>query len=131
MEIRSTLLRLALATGLAVSGSAPAQAHHGAAGYDATDLTTLVGTVTAFEWKNPHALLHVDVTDDRGGVTPWTAETAGLVILVRAGWHREVLKPGDRITVIGRRARNGTPTMILQRLTLPSGDELNSFLPPR
>jgi hypothetical protein len=51
--------------------------------------------------------------------------------LVRAGWRREALKPGDHITVTGRRATNGTNTMLLQRLVLSTGKELNSFIPPK
>ena len=129
MNTRLTLL-CAVIVGVMV-GSRPALAHHGAAAYETQNLTTLAATVTALEWRNPHALLRFDVKDEGGAIAPWTAEGAGLVILVRAGWHREVLKPGDRITVIGRRAQNGTNSMILQRVVLPTGQELNSFLPPR
>ena len=106
-------------------------AHHGAAAYELQTLTTFAATVKAFDWRNPHALLHFDVTDETGTTASWTAETAGLIILVRAGWGRDVLKPGDRISVIGRRATNGSHTMLLQRVVLPSGQELTSFVPPK
>ena len=131
-QSRLTLVGAAL-VGL-LAGADRASAHHGAAAYEApltTPLTTLTATVTGFDWRNPHALIHFDVTDDTGAIAAWTAETAGLVILVRAGWHREVLKPGDRITVVGRRALNGTHAMLLQRLTFSDGRTLNSFIPPR
>ena len=129
MKNRMTLLCAVIAGLLAGCGSLIA--HHGAAAYEAQDLTTLTATVTDFEWRNPHALLHFDVTDDSGAIAKWTGETAGLVILVRAGWRRDVLKAGDRITVVGRRAKNGTSTMLLRRIVLSSGQELNSFAPPR
>ena len=119
----------ALLVGL-LAGSNPANAHHGAAAYGVSH-TTLTATVTGFDWRNPHALIHFDATDEAGAIEPWTAETAGLVILIRAGWHREVLKPGDRITVTGRRALNGTPAMLLQRLAFSDGRTLTSFVPPR
>jgi hypothetical protein len=52
------------------------------------------------------------------------------VILVRAGWNRHAVKVGDRLTVIGRRAINGSPALLLQRLLFEDGRTLNSFLPP-
>jgi hypothetical protein len=123
------LLSLALAGG--VAAPSPAAAHHGAAAYDTGHLTTMSATVAALDWKNPHALLHFDVADDNGRVTTWTAETAGLVILIRAGWTREAVKPGDRVIVSGHRAANGSNTMLLKRLVLSTGRELTSIIPAR
>lgn len=129
MMNRLTIVCVVTAGLLGASGSA--LAHHGAAAYEVQSMTTVSATVTDFEWRNPHALLHFDVTDDRGTVASWTAETAGLVILVRAGWQRHVLKAGDRITAVGRRATNGTNAMLLQRVVLSTGQTLNSFVPPK
>lgn len=114
-----------------LAGTDALVAHHGAAAYELQALTTFAATVKTFDWRNPHALLHFDVTDETGATANWTAETAGLIILVRAGWGRDVLKPGDRISVVGRRATNGSHTMLLQRVVLPSGQELTSFVPPK
>jgi hypothetical protein len=119
-------VRLAIAL---TSVTAPAFAHHGAAAYDMSAKTTLQATVTRFEWQNPHALISFDVASETGNIERWTVETAGLVILVRAGWNKGVLKPGDKCTVIGYRAKKGSPTMILQRVVLPDGKELGNFLP--
>jgi len=123
-------LLAAMIVGL-LAGSDSLVAHHGAAAYELQTLTTLAATVKAFDWRNPHALLHFDVTDEKGAIENWTAETAGLIIRVRAGWGKDVLKPGDRISVVGRRATNGSHTMLLQRVVLPSGQELTSFVPPK
>ena len=114
-----------------LAGSDSLVAHHGAAAYELQTLTTFAATVKAFDWRTPHALLHFEVTDEKGAITNWTAETAGLIILVRAGWGRDVLKPGDHISVVGRRATNGSHNMLLQRVVLPSGQELTSFVPPK
>jgi hydrogenase maturation factor len=115
---------------IAICGAAP-EAHHGAAAFDTQEITTLSATVTELDWRSPHALIHFEVTDARGIVTAWTAETAGLVILIRAGWTRDVVKPGDRVIIAGHRAANGTSTMLLKRLVLPGGRELTSIIPPR
>jgi hypothetical protein len=110
-------------------GITPVAAHHGAAAFDTVHLSTFQATVSAFDWKNPHALLHFDVTGDDGRTTAWTAETAGLVILIRAGWTRHTVKPGDRVTISGHRAINGSPTMLLKRLVLPTDQEMTSIVP--
>jgi hypothetical protein len=129
--MRNTVWLLAAMIAGLLTGSESLVAHHGAAAYELQTLTTFTATVRAFDWRNPHALLHFDVTDEKGAIANWTAETAGLIILVRAGWGRDVLKPGDHVRVIGRRATNGSHTMLLQRVVLSSGQELTSFVPPK
>jgi hypothetical protein len=109
--------------------NAPLRAHHGAAAYDLGTPTTLEATVTAFDWRNPHALVHLTVTGKDGTAASWTAETAGLIILHRAGWTRNSLKPGDRVTVVGFAAKNGSGSMILQRIVFADGRELTTFVP--
>ena len=122
------LLTCVVAAGLAAA-AVTLDAHHGAAAYDLERATTLNATVKAFGWTSPHALIEFDAADEKGAVEGWTAETAGLVILVRAGWTKTVIKPGDRITVFGHRARNGSHTMLLQKVVLADGRELNNFVP--
>jgi hypothetical protein len=118
----------ALAAAVASMCPLALHAHHGAAAYDAAASVVLDGTVVAFQWANPHALIRVTV--DAGAQTEaWTVETAGLVILVRAGWSKETLRPGDRCTLVGHPARNGSHSMILQRLVLADGRELGNFVP--
>jgi hypothetical protein len=104
--------------------TAPLGAHHGAAAYELGTPTTLEATVTAFDWRNPHALIHFTANG-----AEWTAETAGLIILNRAGWTRNSLEPGDRVTVTGFAAKNGSPSMILQRVAFADGRELTTFVP--
>jgi hypothetical protein len=122
--ILATLLLLAL-----IGSTAPARAHHGAAAYDLAKTVTLEATVTQFVWANPHALITFAVTGPDGRVEEWTAETAGPVMLVRAGWTKSTLKARDQMTIVGRQARNGSRTMLLQRVVLADGRELTSFIP--
>ena len=107
----------------------PAFGHHGVAAYDMTTKIALKGAMASFEWANPHALINFDVQNDKGETEKWTAETASPAILVRAGWNEHSLKPGDRITVIGYRAKNGAHSMILQHLVVPNGKELGNLIP--
>jgi hypothetical protein len=124
-----TTSRFALVAALFAAAALPLHAHHGAAAYDLTTPTTLAATVAELDWRNPHALIQFTVAAGDGSVETWTAETAGLVILNRAGWTRHSLNRGDRITIVGFRARNGSTTMILQRVVLADGRELNNFVP--
>lgn len=112
-----------------ISPSSRVSAHHGAAAYDQTTTRTVDAVVTNFKWANPHALIEFDVREGNGDVQHWTAETAGLTILVRAGWSKTTLDTGARITISGHPARNGSPTMILERVVLPDGRVLNNFVP--
>jgi hypothetical protein len=124
----SRAISMAMAIAVLVASSS-VTAHHGAAAYDLTMTTTFEATVTGFEWTNPHALIHVAARDERGALQSWTAETAGLTILVRAGWSKTVLKAGDIVTIAGHPARNGTKSMILERVVLSDGRVLGNLVP--
>lgn len=101
-------------------------AHHSAAEYDATKLVSVKGTVTQFEWTNPHAYIYMNVKDDKGEVEKWTAEIGSLGMLSRASWRKDTVKPGDQITVFGNRARDGRMVMRLDKAVLASGQELSA-----
>jgi hypothetical protein len=111
-----------LAVGL-LTVSAPTFAHHGASAYDSKKLTTLKGTVTDYLFMNPHTELVFEVKDASGKVEKWTAEAASLVTMSRFGWTKNMFKPGDRITVSGNCAKNGSYTMRLSKVVLPNGKE--------
>jgi hypothetical protein len=88
-----------------------ALAHHSfSAEFDVGKPVTLVGTVKQFEWTNPHAWLHLEVTDAQGGKAEWAVEFLGVNALVRTGLSPKNVKPGDKLTVSGYGARNGTNT---------------------
>jgi len=99
-------------------------AHHGTANYDMTTVTTLKGTITDFQFINPHTLILFDVKTDKGGVEHWEAEATSPNHLSRAGWNRHTLKSGDEITISGNRAKNGATVMRFQKLVLSNGQEI-------
>jgi Family of unknown function (DUF6152) len=85
----------ALGAAVCVIGGA-AGAHHGTAAYDMSKLVTVVGTVTDFEFINPHSEVYFEVKDRAGKVEKWEAEAGSVTGMVRAGWKKSLLKPGDR-----------------------------------
>jgi hypothetical protein len=92
----------------------PASAHHGTSAFDMDKLTELKGTVTKFEFMNPHALIYIDVVGSKGEVEHWLAEESSNNHLSRLGWEKNTLKTGDLITITGHRARNGARVLELQ-----------------
>jgi Family of unknown function (DUF6152) len=100
-------------------------AHHAfAAEYDENKLVTFSGTVTRFDWINPHAWLYVKGGDAGGKVTTWGFEMGSPAGLFRRGWKETELKKGDRVTVVGYAAKNGTNTANARTVTLPDGRNL-------
>jgi hypothetical protein len=107
---------------LAVCGSV--LAHHGVAAYDMANPVTLKATVTKFAWENPHVEIYFDATDDNGKIVHWRVETLSLEKMVRSGWTRETLKPGDQIVATFGRAKNGSPLGFLIKLAFADGRQL-------
>ncbi len=88
-------------------------------------LTTVRGTVTEFQFINPHVEITVEVKDEKGKTEKWLGEANSPNVLSRHGWSKELIKPGDQITVIGYRAKNGSYTLRLQKVVLSNGQELD------
>jgi hypothetical protein len=118
-----TLGFLALASVLLLT-STPIRAHHGAASYDMDKLTTLKGTITDFQFMNPHTEVFFDVNDAAGNAQKWTAEALSATSMSRQGWTKNILKAGDQVSVIGNISKNGSHTMRLNKIVLATGKEL-------
>ena len=118
----SLLCGLAVVLGLA---AVPALAHHSfAAEYDAAKPVTMTGTVTKVEWMNPHARFYIDVKDDSGKVTNWELELGSPNGLMRRGWTRNSMKPGDTVTVNGSLAKDGSNLANARTVKLTDGRSL-------
>jgi Family of unknown function (DUF6152) len=106
---------------------APLWAHHSiAAEYDAKKPVTLRGTVTKFDWANPHVFVYLDVRDSNGKFTNWALEFDSTLDLKRSGhgWSRDVVKVGDTVTAQGILARDGSKQASGKSLTLANGKKL-------
>ena len=106
-----------------------ALAHHSNAAFDGDKVVVLKGTVTQWKWSNPHVWIVLSVDDDKGGKAEWAIEGRTPGQLVRAGWSRSTLKPGDVITVDFSPAKDGTLTGLLTRVRLADGTVLGQAPP--
>ena len=110
---------------LSVAGIA--MAHHSFAMFDTTASVTLTGTVTEFQWTNPHAYIELDVPDSNSAARKhWTIELGSPSILQQSGWKFKDLKFGDKVTATINPLRNHDPGGLLVQVTLPDGRVLGN-----
>jgi hypothetical protein len=99
--------------------------HHSFAMFDTTKSVKLTGTVTTFQWTNPHAYIEIDVPDG-APAKHWTIELGIPSILMQSGWKYKDLKHGDKITVQISPLKSGEPGGLLVQATLPDGRTLGN-----
>jgi hypothetical protein len=108
-----------------IVAAAPAFAHHAfQAEFDVSKPITLSGVVTKVEWTNPHAWLHISVTDASGAATVWSFELGSPNGLMRRGWTRNSVKVGDMITVMGYQAKDGSKLASTRSVSLADGRKM-------
>ena len=110
----------AAAVGL-LSVSMPLFAHHGTSVFDTSKALTMKGSVTEWDWFNPHCLLQFDIKNEGGPVVHWIAETQNPAEMVSLGWGKASFKPGDEVTVTLKPAKNGKPFGRITLVVLPNG----------
>jgi hypothetical protein len=99
-------------------------AHHGTAEFDNSKPARLKGTVTEFVWSNPHGSIDLDVHDGKGNVEKWHGFLTSPNWLVRVGWSKDTLKPGDEIGLTGSLSKHRMHLLKVSKVQLASGQEL-------
>jgi hypothetical protein len=99
-------------------------AHHGTAAYDTSKVVTLKGTITEFEFIDPHCQVYWDAKNESGEIEKWQGELTAPNKLSRAGWTKNTLKPGDSVTVTGYRTKSGSHAIWIRNLLGPDGTPL-------
>jgi hypothetical protein len=102
--------------------AAPAMAHH-AWPVDRSKEVTVKGTVTSFNWSNPHVMIDLEVRTD-GKIERWNIGGPSPDRMARNGWDRNTLKAGDVVTGIGHRHSDGSNVVQLQKIVLADGREM-------
>ena len=128
-------MRSRVVAGLAALGAAllhanVALAHHSNVAFEVTKVITVTGVVKEFQWRNPHTWLTLTVVDAKGKSVDWAIEGRAPGVLLRAGWARDSLKPGETVTVDMSPAKDGTNTGLIARVTKANGTILPNAPPP-
>jgi hypothetical protein len=100
------LSRWLIVAGTTCALASAAWAHHSQSEFDFSSVVEVEGNVTSLDWRSPHARLYVDVVDPQGKVVNWNFELPSPMTLMRRGWTRKSLRPGDHVKVKGGRARH-------------------------
>lgn len=107
--------------------SATAFAHHSfAAEFDRQKPVTLKGTITKVEWQNPHTRVYMNVPNELGMISHWELELSSPNALMRAGWTRHSVQVGDKVTVNGFRAKDGSTLANASTMTSADGRRILS-----
>jgi hypothetical protein len=121
-------IRIGLLGGLlALGGAGAALAHHSfGAEFDQNEPMVLEGTVTRFDWVNPHAEIHMAVLNRKTGQSEhWRIEGGAPSALLRRGWNRDSLPAGTRILVRAFRAWDGDTRASAAEISFPNGATLS------
>jgi Family of unknown function (DUF6152) len=111
----------AVTIGLTVAASAPSSAHHSGAAYDRSKQTTVEGEVKEWRWSNPHAWLQIYVPGAEGDKVLWSFEATSPNILLKQGFTRTGMKPGDKVQVTFFPLGDGGPGGSLVRIKKDDG----------
>ncbi len=107
-----------------------ALAHHSFAMFDHVNRVTLAGTVTRFQWTNPHVYIELDVPDGKGGAKHYSIECASVNVLTRGGWKFTDVKKGDKVSLLVNPLKDGTAGGMLETATFADGRSLGDSNPP-
>jgi hypothetical protein len=117
---RRMILALAVAT---FAVAVPVLAHH-AWPVDRSKEVTVKGTVTGFNWTNPHVMIDLEVKNESGKVEKWSVGGPSTERMQGHGWDKGTLKPGDVITGYGYRYSDGQNVVQLQKIVMANGKEM-------
>jgi hypothetical protein len=128
--MRPPFLRQALVVLVAVCVlAAGLSAHHSFAVFDPTQSVTVTGTVTKFQWTNPHGFLEVDYVGAGGRMKHYTLELTSINVLQRAGWTSRLIQAGEKVVAIAAALLSGEPGGLLLEVKMADGRMLVSPVP--
>jgi hypothetical protein len=122
-------LSCVVAVTLTLVAARPAVSHHSSVAFYVNQIVTVTGVVQEFRWSNPHTWLYVTATDDTGDRVEWACEGRAPGVLLRAGWLRSSITPGETVTVSMSPAKDGSRTGLIARVVKADGTVLANLGP--
>jgi hypothetical protein len=119
--MRAHFIALSAVLGAALFNATPGLAHHSNVAFEVTKVVTITGVVKAFEWRNPHTWVILTIDDGKGGKVDWAVEGRAPGVLLRAGWTKNSLQPGEMISVDMSPAKDGSKTGLVARVIKADG----------
>lgn len=107
-------------------GAGTVAAHHSMSMFDSSREVSVTGTVTQFQWSNPHAYIQMVSTDSDGNEVEWSMEMGSPMYLYARGWRPRTLRPGAEITVRAYPLRNGRPGGVVLDVVDARGNEIGT-----
>jgi hypothetical protein len=117
-------MRMLTAAALVVCATGPALAHHSFAMFDRDKSVTMSGTVTEFEWTNPHVWIHMSVPASDGKPVVWSFEMQAIQADMAGGWRSDSVKPGDKVSIEFHPLKDGSRGGQLVSAVLANGNKL-------
>lgn len=108
---------------VALAAASPLLAHHSWP-VDTSKAVTVSGTVTSYEWGNPHVMMGLDVKAENGAVEKWNVGGPSTTRMEANGWDKTTLKPGDAVTATGFRFSDGQKILRLEKIVMAGGKEM-------
>jgi hypothetical protein len=124
-EDKMKLKSLSLAAVTLVALGVPSWAHHSHANYNLDEFTNMSGTVTEVAWTNPHVWLYMEIKDEQGSPQVWALEGGSVAALMRGGWQRDSLNPGDNVSVRCHLVRDGSAGCLMGFVTNINGTAMD------
>jgi hypothetical protein len=118
---------LTLAIALACIGATSASAHHSFAMFDNAKVATIDGTVSDFEWVNPHSWIHIETVNSAGRPEEWAFEMGSPGQLASQGWTKDTVHIGDKVTVSYHPMKDGSHGGSQTGVKLPNGKTMGGF----
>jgi hypothetical protein len=113
-----------ICAGAVVLVAGQAAAHHSFAMFDPDQLVTKAGTVKEFEWTNPHVWIHIMAPDQAGKNVEWSFEMQAIAQATSGGWRKDIVKPGDKISIDFHPLKDGSRGGELVSAMTPDGKKL-------
>jgi hypothetical protein len=104
---------MALTAAVIIAIVSPASAHHSFGRYNMSELSEIEGFVNKFEWSNPHSWLFVDVAKGDEAPVTYGFELQSVGEMLRRGWTKTIVKPGEKVKVKFRPLHDGNPAGLL------------------